>query len=125
MGDERSEKTSGGNSALVPQPHGGALTPGNPGNKGGGRTPSALRKLALKKGPKMLKVLDTIANDENAKQSDRVAAARELLRVGLSSSMSRDEVREKLHATIMMIESHLDEKQSLPILMELRRIWLA
>jgi len=31
----------------VPQPHGGLLTPGNPGNKGGtGRPPSALRKLA-------------------------------------------------------------------------------
>ena len=36
-----SVKTSVGE--LVPQPHGGALSPGNPGNRGGGRPPNEFK----------------------------------------------------------------------------------
>jgi len=80
--------------------------------------------MALKKGPKMLQVLESIALDENAKQSDRVAAAKEHMRIALSNTMSRDEVRQKLEATIMAVETMLPEDQAAKVIYELRRIWL-
>ena len=121
--DETTEKSTGGG-ALIPQPHGGALKPGGtPGNKGG-RTPSALRKMALRRGPKMLQVLNTIANDEKAKKGDRVAAAREMLRIGMGPTMSRDEVRDKLQATVMAAEAMLPEELAMRFVFEVRKIWL-
>ena len=50
---------SGG--TLVPQPHGGALSAGNPGNKGGGRTPDELRALFRQPLAKLLPVVQRIA----------------------------------------------------------------
>lgn len=124
---ERQDETPGETTGkLVRQPHGGALYQGPaPGRRrSGGRTPSALRRMALKKGPKMLQVLESIALDENAKQSDRVAAAKEHMRIALSNTMSRDEVRQKLEATIMAVETMLPEDQAAKVIYELRKIWL-
>lgn len=121
--DETPDETPG---ELVPQPHGGALYRGPaPGRKrSGGRTPSALRKLALKKGPKMLKVLEDIALSKEAKDSDRATAAKEHLRIGMSGSMlPLAEVRRKLQATIIAAQTMLPEEHADNFVFELRRIW--
>ena len=124
MSDEPSEHPSG--RRMVPQPHGGALVPGAGGGPqpGSGRTPSALKRMALKKGPKMLQVLTKIALDEDAKHSDRVAAARELLRVGMGTAYSDIQVRDNLQATIAAADRLLPEDLAAQLIFEMRRIWL-
>lgn len=120
MADEKSKEVE----LRTPEHGGGALRVGNPGNKGGGRTPSALRRMALKKGPKMLKVLAKIADDEEARDADRVAAAREMLRIGMGQSMSNLEVRDKVQATIAAAERMLPEDMAAQLIYEMRGIWL-
>lgn len=46
---------------LVPQAHGGALRHGNPGNKGGGRTPNEIRELMRQPLAKLLPIITRIA----------------------------------------------------------------
>jgi hypothetical protein len=67
-------KTSVQTSAVQkrPQPHGGALQTGNPGNKGGGRTPSALRDLARGITEEALPRLRLVALGEPVTQSRKV-----------------------------------------------------
>lgn len=49
--------------ALVPQPHGGAIkTGGNPGNRGGGRTPSELRRRLREAAADRVEILEEIAD---------------------------------------------------------------
>jgi hypothetical protein len=125
LSEEKSANDS--STELVVPAHGrGALrTGGKPGNKGGGRTPSALRKMALKKSPKMLQVLEKIALSETSKESDRVAAAREHVKIALGSGYSETEVRDKVQATIMMIdEQPIPDEVRQTMMLELRRIWL-
>jgi hypothetical protein len=47
---------------LIPQPHGGALQKGNPGNKGGGRTPDVVKAIArhlfVKRLPRLASIAD-------------------------------------------------------------------
>lgn len=122
MSDETSAESSGA-TELVPQPHGGAIKAGNPGNKGGGRTPGALRKLALRKGPKMLKVLEGIALSENAKDADKVAAAKEHLRIGMTQSIPVHEVRTKMDACFALLEERLAPAVAADMILEMKRIW--
>jgi hypothetical protein len=124
MADETASESA--NTQLVVPSHGrGALLPGGkPGNKGGGRTPSALRRKALKKGPKMLKVLEDIALSADAKDSDKVAAAKEHLRIGMGTAYSEIEVADKVQACVMAAERILPEELAAQYIFELRRIWL-
>ena len=46
---------------LIPQKHGGALRVGNPGNKGGGRTPGEIRELMRQPLAKLLPIITAIA----------------------------------------------------------------
>lgn len=122
--NESAGESAGGD--MVPQPHGGALLPGGrPGNKGGpGRTPSALRKMALKRGPKMLKVLEDIALSDESKDSDRATAAKEHLRIGMGGPMiPLAEVRRKLQQSIIAAQTMLPEEHADRLVFELHRIW--
>ena len=56
-------------SELIPQPHGGALSPGNPGNKGGGRHKDKIRELAREAGNKAVQRLKKLLEDEDSKLS--------------------------------------------------------
>lgn len=64
----------------IPQPHGGALnaggTPGNSGGKPGrsGRPRSALRERAFGSFEERLAVLEKIADNDDAQDSDRIRA---------------------------------------------------
>ena len=53
---------------LIPQDHGGALRVGNPGNKGGGRTPDELRALFREPLAKLLPVVEQIAEAKDIQE---------------------------------------------------------
>ena len=66
---ERTVKTGANIGLLVPQAHGGALSPGNPGNKGGtGRPPSEIRQVCREYGYKQIanlgKLVDQLESGE-------------------------------------------------------------
>lgn len=62
-------KTSEKTAVLVPQPHGGALQIGNPGNVGGGRPPKAFKAFLaeLRKDPRVQKALEEAATESTHK----------------------------------------------------------
>lgn len=120
--DSPANKTASSGEQLVPQPHGGAIKQGgNLGNRGGYRTPSKVRKLALRMGVKHLGTLDAIAGgaapmtercvkcghtatlDEvnaarnqiaDVKPSDMVQASKALLDVGMGPKLTRAQLEE-------------------------------
>ena len=54
---------------LIPQPHGGALLAGgNPGNKGGGRTPNEIRVLMRQPLAKLLPIITEIAEAKDVQE---------------------------------------------------------
>lgn len=68
-------KTSVKTPALVPQPHGGALQRGNPGNRGGtGRPPSAIREQMRGSFEERIAVLEEIADSPAVAPADRLRA---------------------------------------------------
>ena len=65
------------------QPHGGAIKRGgNRGNKGGGRPPDKIRESARLSFAERLTVLEAIADDEDARDSDRIKAVDTLGKYG-------------------------------------------
>jgi hypothetical protein len=54
---------------LIPQPHGGALSAGNPGNKGGGRPPAAFKAFLaqLRADPKAQEAFEAAAHDATSR----------------------------------------------------------
>jgi len=72
---------------LIPQPHGGALLSGGwPGNAGGGRPPSVVRAAMREALAERIGLLAEIADDEDARPSDRIKAIEALARYGLGQS---------------------------------------
>ena len=53
---------------LIPQEHGGALRRGNPGNKGGGRTPNEIRALMRQPLAKLLPIITDIAEAKDIQE---------------------------------------------------------
>lgn len=104
----KSKKTADDSSALVPQPHGGALRRGNPGNKGGGRPPSELRRRLREAGADRLSVLEEIA-DGGEKESDRLKAVDMMLRYGLGKQVPRDAVLAFLKDAADLVASEVDD----------------
>lgn len=122
--DKSGEYSGPGKGELVPQPHGGALKRGGNTKPGTGRPPSEIRRAALRSLDQRLKVLNEIADKKTARDADRIAAVKALASIGLGASMAMSEVRQKLEATVAMIEASLPEPQALPVILNLRRIWL-
>jgi hypothetical protein len=108
----------------IAQPHGGALFNGGKRGNRGGRPPSEIRKAALRSLDKRIPVLDRIADNPKARDADRINAVKTLASIGFGASMAMSEVRQKLEATVAMIQASLPEPQALPIILDLRRIWL-
>lgn len=72
-----SEKTS-----VVGYGKNGNLTPGNPGNKGGGRRPHRVREVARASFSDRIHILEEIADDEEERSSDRIGALKLLADTG-------------------------------------------
>lgn len=115
---------SAASAQLVPQPHGGAIRQGgNPGNRGGGRPPSAVRRMARRLYAERLPVLAAIGDgavqvplletcpkcghepneaetraalDRAPTPRDQVAAIKALGEVGLGKPVTLEDVRARL-----------------------------
>jgi len=90
----RDTKPPAKNPATRPQPHGGSLAvPGNPGNRGGGRPRSLIRRDAADLFDKVyLDYLRGVVSDPAAKPGDKINAANLLAKfVGFPAAGEEDE----------------------------------
>ena len=85
----KTKKTAPDNSGtssgeLVPQKHGGAIRRGSKpgGNENAGRPPSAIREIARKSFAERIPILERIADDDDARSSDRISAIKVLADTG-------------------------------------------
>lgn len=129
--------------ALIPQEHGGALLAGGqPGNKGGGRTPSLTREAARLAFDKRIELLEQIADGEalvkikdadgnvtvattSPEVSDRLKAINLLGTYGLGAAkeVSADAVRDRVNLTLDIIQQRVSREQYLILVRELQTIW--
>lgn len=123
-GNGRKRKTAA-KTAMVPQPHGGALLAGGvPGNAGGpGVPPSVVRRRARESYYDRIPKLEKIADARTTPARDVIAAIRELGRVGMGGSVSPDDVRERMARTIDVIREELDEETAVRVLLRVRAVW--
>lgn len=85
---------------LIPQKHGGALYAGGvPGNRGGGRPPSAVRRLARLEFEKRIPTLAKLADDDEERTRDRIRAIDVLGKYGLGQARGLDE--EEFEAVVL------------------------
>ena len=109
---------------LVPQPHGGALRHGNPGNKGGGRTPNEIRELMRQPLATLLPIITRIAEAPDVeevecpncnekvevpsyrKDGDKLKAVDLLARYGIGT---RQEIEHKGQVTLVADTGGLSE----------------
>ena len=82
--DGKGRKTSGDTSGKAVVGYGGNnnLTPGNPGNKGGGRRPHKVREIARASFAARIHILEEIADEEEERSTDRIAALKLLSDTG-------------------------------------------
>ena len=118
------EKTSGKPSVqMVPQPHGGALQVGNPGNSGGsGRPPSVVRQRSRDGYYTRIPTLEAIADSEKSKDADKIAAVSVLGRMGMTGAVNMDDIRERLRAQLEVIRSR-DTWSSADLISAIKPIW--
>jgi hypothetical protein len=131
---------------LVPQPHGGALQRGNPGNRGGGAYPSRVRALARKALrhalPELAKIaageavrVDVLRNRDRGKPRtvavdmipaprERVAAAVALEHIARAPALNLDDVRLRLKAQVAVLREEIaDPAQLERVLGRLGDVW--
>ena len=94
------KKAIGKKPPLVEQPHGGALyRAGVPGNRGGGRPPSAVRRLARLEFEKRIPTLAELADSKTERTRDRIRAIDVLGKYGLGQARGLDE--EEFEAVVL------------------------
>lgn len=117
---------------LIPQAKGGALMRGNPGNKGGGRTPERVRRLARKYLWPRMAALAAIADGETIDgikerptHGERIAAMKELGRIGVGgTTMPLADVQTRLVRQISVIREELDAATAERLIARLgREVW--
>lgn len=102
------------------------LQVGNPGNRGGpGVPPSALRERLRGSMGERVEVLEEIADDPDSRPADRIRAINPLAKYGLGTTkeLSRENVRDRLVATIALIREQLPEEDAEAILVRMREVW--
>jgi hypothetical protein len=117
------EKTPDQTPVTVPGPRGGMLRQGNPGNKGGGRTPSEIRASARRRFDKLMPHLSKIARKETAKDSDKIRAIEVLGRIGMDRAISIEDIKAALKETNREIFDFLPRDQAEALISRLRPIW--
>lgn len=89
---KRKDPAEGEKPELIPQKHGGALYAGGvPGNRGGGRPPSAVRQLAREAFEARIPMLADLADDSQQRTRDRIRAIDVLGKYGLGQAKGLDE----------------------------------
>lgn len=111
---------------LVPRPDGkGALLSGGmPGNKGGGRPPSAIRATARNAFDEVLPLITKIVKAKDTKDIDKIRGADVLGRYGMGHPVSIDDVLSRWRQQIDVIREFLPPEQSEPLLAQLRPLWM-
>jgi hypothetical protein len=116
--------------ALVPQPKnwtggtGALLSGGMPGNKGGGRPPSAIRATARNAFDEVLPLITKIVKAKDTKDIDKIRGADVLGRYGMGHPVSIDDVLSRWRQQIDVIREFLPPEQSEPLLAQLRPLWM-
>lgn len=112
-------------SELVPQRHGGAISPGNPGNRGGsGRPPSVVRERARSAFYDRIPALEKLADNDRAEDRDRIRAIDTLGKYGLHTGrLDIEEVRTRLARTIAKVEELCEPTTASRLLAALDLIW--
>lgn len=123
---------------LVPQPHGGALyRHGVKGNRGSnGRHPDRIRRIARSLLIDRLGVLGDIADGKvvlyvedgqektlRPTHGERVAAVRELGKLGMGAAVNLADVRERLHQQVEVIRATLPPDVANELLKKLTVVW--
>jgi hypothetical protein len=111
-------QTPSPNIVMQPAPQGGVLRVGNPGNKGGGRKPAAIRKKALRMLANRMHLIGSLADgvaieftDEGGtklvspKPSERIQALKLLAELGLGEMVSTSEVRDRMRRQLDVIRT--------------------
>lgn len=123
---ERHKKPKGDATGIarIPQPNGSALLAGGvPGNRGGGRPPSAIRATARADFDELLPTLKRIVTGRRTKAVDKIRGIDVLGKYGMGSPVSIDDVRQAWREQIDVIREMLPPAQSEPLLAALRPIW--
>lgn len=122
MTDGASSGDSSARVALVPQPHGGALQRGNPGNEGG-RPPSELRRRMRGALDARLHIAEEIADDPKASAADRLRALEFFAKHAFGRDLTVEEALERMRQTIVVIREELDDEAAERVLARIRPIW--
>jgi hypothetical protein len=131
---ERNVENSVRDTAVMVPPQGGQLRVGNPGNKGGGRRPDRIKRLAQKLLLPRLHILAHIADgtsvalgEEGLKfvaptPGERTAAIRALKEIGMGETVSVSDVRERLKRQVTVIRGQATWTQE-ELLVALTEVW--
>lgn len=102
----------------------GQLVGGNPGNKGGGRPPSAIRADARDRFDELLPMLSAIGKDRKALKRDRIRAADVLGKYGMSEWVSKEDINGCGAETMKTLHEMLpDEELAERVIAALVPIW--
>ena len=118
----RDVENSAANTDVMVQPRGGQLRVGNPGNKGGGRRPDRIKKLAQKALLPRLRLLAHFADGVAVSQveddagnarhklhsptpAERIKAIEVLHKIGMGDTVSVSDVRDRLKRQVALIRS--------------------
>ena len=143
MSTTQSPQTEANDTKLIPQPHGGALKRGNPGNRGGGGTRSVIReKIAgvmdefgvgvlqeIITAPREVTVTCECGQQQKVKPPSSDA---DILRgvdiagkysIGTITQIDTEQIREMLGQTIDLIDETLNEEDAARLKAALREVW--
>ncbi|MEO8683010.1 MAG: hypothetical protein ABI665_28450 [Vicinamibacterales bacterium] len=122
----RRHKTTAQSTAVakIPQPHGGALNAGGTPGNNGGRPPSVVRQRARGGFYDRIPTLEKIADSGRTGDADRIRAISVLGTIGMGSSMTADDVRERLRLTLAAIRRELSSEDAERVLIAIRPYWI-
>lgn len=110
----------------IQQPHGGSINSGGtPGNKGG-RPPAAIKRTARNMLDRRLPVINKMVGSTKLEPSVRIAAFRELARIGMDPGIGVEDVRAALLETAKEIHRFpgLTTDQANELIARIEQHWL-
>lgn len=133
---ETSVETPPSNTVMRPAPQGGLLRVGNPGNKGGGRKPSQIRKKALRMLGNRMHLIGSLADgvavqfDEDGttklvspKPGERLQALKLLAELGMGEQVAVSEVKARMRAQVDVLREELPPELFERVAQRLGDVW--